>query len=87
MRFNFLKRKLQQTTNHEGARAYTITPEAELYAAVVTSSLSDGFYEGSGERVARIRELIGRVDAPLLQNLPYTLAQVCICAAYRWYWP
>jgi hypothetical protein len=69
MRFNFLKRKLQQTTNHEGARAYTITPEAELYAAVVTSSLSDGFYEGSGERVARIRELIGRVDAAFVAKL------------------
>lgn len=69
MRFNFLKRKLHQTTNHEGARAYILTPEAELYAAVVTSSLSDGFYEGAAERIERIRELIGRVDAAFVAKL------------------
>ncbi|WP_255749057.1 hypothetical protein [Pontibacter liquoris] len=43
MKFNILTSKKHQTTNHEGALAWKIGPAAELYAAVVTASLSDKF--------------------------------------------
>lgn len=36
MRFNFLARTKKTITNHEGARAYTVTPETELYFTVAT---------------------------------------------------
>ena len=45
-------------TNHEGDKAYAMTPELELYTAVVTASLSDLFYEKEDERVQRIADLI-----------------------------
>lgn len=60
MKFNFLKRKERLEKNHEGANAYRMSPEAELYAAVVTSSVSDSFYEDSGDRIARICDLISK---------------------------
>lgn len=69
MRFNFLKPKVKTVTNYEGAKAYVLTPETELYAAVVTASLNDNFYEKSDERMARIRELISRVDAEYVARL------------------
>ena len=69
MRFNFLKRKDRQVTNYEGAKAYVMTPESELYAAVVTASLSDSFYEKSGDRVKRIGELISKNDAGYVARL------------------
>ena len=38
MKFNILKKKKTQTTNYEGAKAWKMTPELELYTAVVTGS-------------------------------------------------
>ena len=38
--------------NHEGAEAFRMSPEMELYTAVVTSALEEMFYEGkNGSRV------------------------------------
>lgn len=69
MKFNFMKNKAQALTNYEGARAYTMTPEEELYAAVVTASLSDNFYEKAGDRVARISKLISNTDPAFVAKL------------------
>ena len=55
--------------NYEGARAYAMTPELELYTAVVTASLSDTFYEKQDERVNRIAQLIGKVSPEFVARL------------------
>jgi hypothetical protein len=68
MRFNF-KRKAKEVTNYEGAKAFVLTPELELYTAVVTAALSDNFYEKADARLQRIRELIGKNDAKFVAKL------------------
>ncbi|MBQ9474251.1 MAG: TROVE domain-containing protein [Bacteroidales bacterium] len=55
--------------NYEGAKAYTMTPELELYTAVVTASLSDTNYEKQDERVERISQLIGKVSPEFVARL------------------
>ena len=57
------------TVNHEGAKAWTMTPAMELYTAVVTSTLSDKFYEKAGDRVERIRQLIEKNDPAFVARL------------------
>ena len=56
-------------TNHEGAKAYAMTPELELYTAVVTASLSDLCYEKQDERVNRIAALVGKVSPEFVARL------------------
>ena len=56
-------------TNHEGDKAYAMTPELELYTAVVTASLSDLFYEEEDERVERIADLIRKVSPEFVARL------------------
>lgn len=58
-----------KTTNHEGAEAYSISPKLELYSAVVTSILSDKFYEKSSDNLDRIKKLISKVDADFVAKL------------------
>ena len=55
--------------NHEGAEAFRMTPEMELYTAVVTSALEDSSYEGKPERVARITSLVPKVDPGFVARL------------------
>lgn len=69
MRFNTKKKDVSNTVNYEGAKAYTLTPELELYSAVVTASLHDQFYEGSADRLVRIRELIKKNDPQFVARL------------------
>lgn len=73
MRFNFFNKSAKTESNHEGAKAYRQTPEWELYAAVVTASLSDQFYEKSKDRLNRIKTLIG-------QNKPEYVAKLAVYA-------
>lgn len=68
MRFNFLKGK-NVVTNYEGAKAYKMTPEMELYSAVVTAGLSDSFYESGHERLKRIQSLMVSNDAVFVAKL------------------
>lgn len=68
MRFNILK-KATQVTNHGGAKAYTLTPELELYSTVVTASLNDQFYEKADTKLERIRELIAKNDPQFVAKL------------------
>lgn len=69
MKFNLLKRKPKVTKNYEGAKAYRMTPELELYTAVVTASLSNKFYEKQEDTLKRIVELIAKVKPEFVAKL------------------
>lgn len=71
MKFNIFKRNENVVKNYEGAQAIKLSPEMELYSAVVTAGLSDNFYENSGNRLARIQEL-------MLKNNPEFVAKLAI---------
>jgi 60 kDa SS-A/Ro ribonucleoprotein len=58
MKFNLLSKLKNQTVNHAGAKAFTLSAEMELYTAVVTWSLNDSFYEKDEARLIRLRKLI-----------------------------
>jgi 60 kDa SS-A/Ro ribonucleoprotein len=57
------------TSNHEGEKAYRMTPELELYTLVVTSMFSDKFYESADGRLDRLRNLITQVDPVFVAKL------------------
>ena len=69
MKFDSILKKTGLVTNHEGAQAYAMTPELELYTAVVTASLSDLFYEKQDERVERISKLVSKVSPDFVARL------------------
>jgi len=70
MKFNFLtKRTKTSTMNHESAIAYSFTPEYELYAAVVTTSLNQAFYESDAARLERVKKLIAKCDPIFVAKL------------------
>lgn len=58
MKFNFSTKGKNAIRNYEGAPAYTMTPEYELYTAVVTTGLNNSFYESGNKRLERIQSLI-----------------------------
>jgi hypothetical protein len=77
MRFNTKKEEEGKVRNHEGAEAFVMSPESELYTAVVTASLSDKFYESNDERMNRIVSLITKVDPLFVAQLAvYTRTQM-----------
>jgi hypothetical protein len=78
MKFNIFKRKANVVKNYEGAKVYKLTPEMELYSAVVTASLSDNFYEKSDVRLARIQEL-------MLKSNPEYVAKLAVYARNEMY--
>jgi hypothetical protein len=55
--------------NYEGAPAYSLSPKWHLYSAVVTTVLSNGFYETSAERLKQLVELIDRNDPQFVARL------------------
>ena len=69
MNWNSKLKEQMTVTNHEGAKAYAMTPELELYTAVVTASLSDLCYEKQDERVNRIAVLVGKVSPEFVARL------------------
>lgn len=69
MKFNTTNRKTEIVTNHEGDVGYVMRPEVELYTAVVTSSLSDSFYESQSDRMDRIRHLVDVCDPVFVGKL------------------
>ena len=69
MKYNEILKSGNQILNHEGAPAFTMTPEMELYTAAVTSALSGKFYESPKEFVDRISSLVGRVDPEFVAKL------------------
>ena len=69
MKFNLINRNPQATLNHEGAKAFALTPELELYSAVVTTMLADVSYEKSNDRLTRIQALVREVDPVFVAKL------------------
>lgn len=69
MKFNVLKRWKNRTRNYEGAPAFLMTPEMEFYTAVVTTALSDSFYETDSDRLLRIQQLIAKTDPEFVAKL------------------
>ncbi len=68
MKFNVF-RKAKPVTNYEGAKAFPLDKRTELYSAVVTTSLSNKFYESGKDRMERIRTLIGQNDPAFVARL------------------
>jgi 60 kDa SS-A/Ro ribonucleoprotein len=69
MKFNVFQRKKEQVLNYEGAPAYAVNERTELYSAVVTTGLSDKFYESADQRLDRIRTLIAQNDPAFVGKL------------------
>ena len=76
MQFNQFNNIDNQVMNHENTPAYRLSPEWHLYASVVTSSLSDKFYEKASERLDIIWHLIRKTD-------PLFVARLAIYARER----
>ena len=57
------------TTNHEGYKAYKLSPEVELYSIVCTASLSNKFYESAADTVERLRDLIKKCNHEYVAKL------------------
>jgi hypothetical protein len=77
MKFNILK-KAGAVRNHEGEKAFALTPALELYATVATAALNDQFYEKANETMDRIRKLVR-------QNDPAFVARLAIYAREQMY--
>ncbi|MFN8394901.1 MAG: TROVE domain-containing protein [Bacteroidia bacterium] len=69
MKFNTRPAGAATVKNHEGAKAWTMSKELELYSAVVTTTLSDKFYETGSERMNRIRTLVREVNPQFVAKL------------------
>lgn len=69
MKFNKSVKGAEATVNHQGARAYTLTPEMELYAAVATTLLSNTSYEKADARLERIQALLPQVAPQFVAKL------------------
>lgn len=69
MRYNNNAKGNMTVNNHEGEKAYTLSPEMELYTAVVTSTMADNFYESGNGRAKRIAGLIGKVAPEFVARL------------------
>jgi len=78
MKFNILTKSVRTIRNHQGAKAYRMTPETELYTAVVTAGMSNRFYEKNDTRIERIRAL-------MLKNDPQFIAQLAVYARTEMY--
>lgn len=78
MKFNVFKRKSNVVSNYESAKSFQLSPEMELYSAVVTAGLSDNFYEKSDTRLVRIQEL-------MLKNNPEYVAKLAVYARNEMY--
>lgn len=68
-KFNSIVRKVSQVFNYEGAEAFQLSTEMELYTAVVTSSLSNKFYETAEEQINRMSALISKCDHTFVAQL------------------
>ncbi len=76
MKYNEIIQKESNVLNHEGAAAFKMSPEMELYTAAVTSALSGKFYESPKAFVERISSLVSQVD-------PVFVAQLAVYARTR----
>jgi len=68
-RFNQNTKSKNITTNKEGSKAYNLDAETELYTLVVTSALSNKFYESNDDRLERLRTLIHKCEPEFVAKL------------------
>lgn len=68
-KFNSLAQLETVKNNYEGGEAYLLSDEMELYSAVVTSTLSNKFYETASEQTERISELVGKCNPVFVAQL------------------
>lgn len=68
-KFNTIVKEESQVLNHEGAESFKLSPEMELYTAVVISSLSNKFYETAEEQINRMSALISKCDHKFVAQL------------------
>jgi 60 kDa SS-A/Ro ribonucleoprotein len=61
-KFNTNSRGATKTTNVAGGDAYKQTPELELVSILLTSFVQDQFYRSANDTMARISELLGKVN-------------------------
>lgn len=73
MNYNAMIHQDNTLRNHEGEIAFKESPEMELYTAVVTTAMSDNFYEDRHGRAERIAGLVRKVN-------PYFVAQLAVYA-------
>lgn len=69
MKFNVFKKKKITVLNYEGAKAYSLQPEMELYSSVVTFGLSNNFYENSDNKIVRILGLLKQTNPDFIAKL------------------
>lgn len=69
MMYNEILKKESMTLNHEGAEAWRLTPEMELYTLACTIALQPTFYESPKEQVDRLCKLVTEVDAQFVARL------------------
>ena len=69
MSFNQILKDSAKVRNHEGADAFRMDADTELYAAVCTMALQPKFYETPQEQVSRVAELVGQVSAQFVAQL------------------
>lgn len=73
MKFNILTKGRNIIRNCENEKSYNLSPQWQLYVAVLTSSLNDKFYEKSSDRLKNICGLIAKND-------PLFIAQLAVYA-------
>ncbi len=69
MKFNLTTKGVGKVLNYESAQAYKLSPQWELYSLVVTSSLSNTFYEKNDTRIERLRQLVAKCDPVFIAKL------------------
>lgn len=69
MKFNMKLFGNNKVSNYEGAEAYTLKADMELYSAVAATTLNDTFYEKGDKRLDRLRELVAKNDAAFVAKL------------------
>ena len=69
MRFNVFNKTKKIVSNYEGSKAFKMTPEYELYSAVVTTGLNNSFYEKGNNRLERIQSLIKKCSPEFVGKL------------------
>lgn len=78
MKFNIFKKTKSTVINYQGEKAWSLSPEIELYAAVATAGLSDQFYEKSDTRLERIQAL-------MLKNKPEFVGKLAVYSRNEMY--
>ena len=69
MKFNNTKNGAHTTVNHEGAKAYSMSNELELYSLVCTSIFENKFYEKNADAKTRMQDLVAKCDHKFVAKL------------------